>query len=105
METSDARAVDLARSFEEAGVSALIYTDIARDGMLEGIDPETLRDLEQLAELGPPVIASGGVTTLEDVRKLVELSVSNPRLTGAIVGRALYEGTLDLGAAVELTSA
>ena len=72
--------------------------------MLEGIDPETLGDLEQLAQLGPPVIASGGVTTLEDVRKLVDLSGSSPQLIGAIVGRALYEGALDLKAAVELTS-
>ncbi len=104
-DVSQTSALELAAGYADLPLAAIIYTNIARDGMLEGIDPETLRDLVQLAELGPPVIASGGVTTLEDVRKLVELSVSSPRLTGAIVGRALYEGTLDLGAAVELTSA
>ena len=72
--------------------------------MLEGIDPATLDDLKQLAELGPPVIASGGITTIEDVRALVELAGSSPRLNGAIVGRALYEGSLELAAAIELAS-
>ena len=85
-------------------MAAIIYTNIARDGMLEGIAPGTFKDLERLAELGPPVIASGGVSTIDDVRQLVELADSRPRLIGAIVGRALYEGTLDLAAAVKLAS-
>ena len=103
-DVSQTSALELAAAYAELPLAAIIYTNIARDGMLEGIDPETLGDLEQLAQLGPPVIASGGVTTLEDVRKLVDLSVSSPQLIGAIVGRALYEGALDLKAAVELTS-
>ena len=103
-EVSQTSALELAADYADLPLAAIIYTNIARDGMLEGIDPKTLGDLERLAELGPPVIASGGVTTLDDVRQLVELAGSRPRLTGAIVGRALYEGTLDLAAAVQLAS-
>ena len=103
-DVSQTSALELAAAYAELPLAAIIYTNIARDGMLEGIDPETLGDLEQLAQLGPPVIASGGVTTLEDVRKLVDLSVSSLQLIGAIVGRALYEGALDLKAAVEQPS-
>ena len=103
-DVSQTPAMELAAGFADLPLAAIIYTNIALDGMLEGIDPETLNDLKQLAQLGPPLIASGGITTIEDVRALVELAGSNPRLNGAIVGRALYEGTLDLAAAVELTS-
>jgi len=90
------RAVDLARRFEDAGVAAIIYTDISRDGMLTGpnID-ETLR----LAQaIDTPVIASGGVTTLSDVHSLKQWHGDG--IAGAITGRAIYEGTLDFAAAV-----
>ncbi len=103
-DVSQTSALELATAYADLPLAAIIYTNIARDGMLEGIDPDTLDDLRQLAELGPPVIASGGVTHLDDVRQLVDLANTSPRLTGAIVGRALYEGTLDLAAAVKLTS-
>ena len=103
-DVSQTPAMEMAAGYAELPLAAIIYTNIALDGMLEGIDTETLNDLQQLAELGPPVIASGGITTIEDVRVLVELAGSSPRLNGAIVGRALYEGTLDLAVAVELTS-
>jgi len=103
-DVSQTSALELAAGYADLPLAAIIYTNIARDGMLEGIDPGTFKDLERLAELGPAVIASGGVTTIDDVRQLVELAGSRPRLTGAIVGRALYEGTLDLAAAVKLTS-
>ena len=96
--------MELATAYADLPLAAIIYTNIARDGMLQGIDPDTLDDLKQLAELGPPVIASGGVTHLHDVRQLVDLANTSLRLTGAMVGRALYEGTLDLAAALELTS-
>ncbi len=103
-DVSQTSALELATAYADLPLAAIIYTNIARDGMLEGIDPDTLDDLRQLAELGPPVIASGGVTHLDDVRQLTDLANTSPRLTGAIVGRALYEGTLDLAAAVELTA-
>lgn len=93
-------ALELARRSADLELAAIIYTNIANDGMLQGIDPATLADLQALAELGPPVIASGGVTTLEDIRRLKALSSTHPQLVGAIVGRALYEGTLDLRAAL-----
>ena len=103
-DVSQTPAIELAADFAELPLAAIISTNIALDGMLEGIDPATLDDLKQLAELGPPVIASGGITTIEDVRALVELAGSSPRLNGAIVGRALYEGSLELAAAIELAS-
>ena len=84
------RAIDLAREAEAAGVAAIIYTDIATDGMLTGPNFTELDAL--LAQLDCPLIASGGVATAEDVCRLA----SRPALYGAIVGRALYEGTLSL---------
>ena len=89
-ESGNRRAIDLAREAEAAGVAAIIYTDIATDGMLNGPNYAELDAL--LGQLGCPLIASGGVTTAEDVRRLA----SRPTLHGAIIGRALYEGTLSL---------
>jgi phosphoribosylformimino-5-aminoimidazole carboxamide ribotide isomerase len=105
LKVSQTPALTLARQFENANLAAVIYTNIASDGMLQGIDPATLGDLVELAALGTPVIASGGVTTLEDVRALVQLSKQHPNITGAIVGRALYEGTLTLEDALKAVSA
>lgn len=83
-------ALDLAREAQAAGVGAIIYTDIATDGMLAG--PNFAELDAMLGALDCPLIASGGITTAEDVRRLAE----RPRLAGAIIGRALYEGTLRL---------
>ncbi len=89
-ETGGRQGLDLAREAEAVGVAAIIYTDIATDGMLAG---PNLAELDRLlAVLDCPLIASGGVTTAEDVRLLA----ARTRLNGAIIGRALYEGTLSL---------
>ncbi len=104
LDVSATSAFDLVQGFATLPLAAVIYTNIANDGMMQGIDQGTLDDLERLASLGRDVIASGGVTTLDDVRRLLDISVREPRLTGAIVGRALYEGSLDLTAAVALTT-
>lgn len=83
--------VDLGRKFQEYGVEAIIYTDIGRDGMLSGVNIEATVTLAQA--LAVPVIASGGIASLDDVRRLC--AVEGEGITGAISGRALYEGRLD----------
>lgn len=95
--TSTTSAVDLAQDLRRrtSNISAIIYTDIARDGMMSGPNVESLKEMERSTDI--PVIASGGVTTLEDVRMLVESGTF-----AAIIGRAIYEGTIDLGKAVEI---
>jgi phosphoribosylformimino-5-aminoimidazole carboxamide ribotide isomerase len=105
LDVSQVRARDLLQQFAELPVAAVIYTNIANDGMLQGVDDDTLTELEQMAAMGFPMIASGGVSTLDDVAKLVAIHNREPRLQGAIIGRALYEGTLDLRAALALTTA
>lgn len=100
LDVSKTPAIDLARQYAGLPIAALIYTNIANDGMLQGIDEATLADLLELAALGFPVIASGGVTTVADVRRLAAAAKGQPNLAGAIVGRALYEGTLSVAAAV-----
>ncbi len=90
--------LDLAKRFQDYGVEAVIYTDIGRDGMLAGVNVEATRKLAQA--LTVPVIASGGLTSLEDVKKLCELEAEG--VTGAIAGRAIYEGKLDFAAAQKL---
>jgi phosphoribosylformimino-5-aminoimidazole carboxamide ribotide isomerase len=96
---------DLARKYEDYGVEAIVYTDIGRDGMLTGVNIEATVALAQ--NLRIPVIASGGITNLEDVKRLC--AVEGEGIMGAITGRAIYEGTLDFAAAQtladELTSA
>jgi len=90
--------IELAKKFEGYGVEAIIYTDIGRDGMLNGLNIEAT---EKLAEaLTIPVIASGGVTNLEDIKNLCSIAYSG--VSGAITGRAIYEGTLDFKAAQTL---
>ncbi|MBI1195301.1 MAG: 1-(5-phosphoribosyl)-5-[(5-phosphoribosylamino)methylideneamino]imidazole-4-carboxamide isomerase [Gammaproteobacteria bacterium] len=85
--------IDIARHFEDDGVEAIIYTDISRDGMMQGVNVEATVALAQAIKI--PVIASGGVSSEEDIRRLV--AASGAGIYGAILGRALYEGTLDLG--------
>ena len=91
--------MELAQKFTDIPVSAVIYTNIANDGMMQGIDQATLDDLEALAGMGLPVIASGGVTTMDDIRRLKEISDRTPKLIGAITGRAIYEGAIDVAEA------
>ncbi|WP_438765882.1 1-(5-phosphoribosyl)-5-[(5-phosphoribosylamino)methylideneamino]imidazole-4-carboxamide isomerase [Kushneria sp. TE3] len=97
-EVSTMRAVDLARHFAEDGVSAIIYTDISRDGMMNGVNVEST--VEMASHGGVPVIASGGVTDLEDVQKLADVAAAG--IVGAITGRAIYEDRLDLAEAQTL---
>ncbi|KOR28050.1 1-(5-phosphoribosyl)-5-[(5-phosphoribosylamino)methylideneamino] imidazole-4-carboxamide isomerase [Achromatium sp. WMS1] len=85
------QVIDFAQQFAQVGVSAIIYTDIGRDGMLTGPNIEATKNLADAVAV--PIIASGGVTNLDDVRALTKLN--HPRLIGTITGRAIYEGTLD----------
>jgi phosphoribosylformimino-5-aminoimidazole carboxamide ribotide isomerase len=94
--------VDLARGFDDAGVAALVVTEIGRDGTLAGPDLGQLGDV--LAATGLDVVASGGVGTLADLRALAALDVGGRHLAGAIVGRALYEGAFALPDAVAATT-
>jgi phosphoribosylformimino-5-aminoimidazole carboxamide ribotide isomerase len=96
--TSNVSARDLGRRFEDAGVSAIIYTDIARDGALTGLNIEGAVALAEAISI--PVIASGGLASIEDVRRLTEPDCA--RLGGAIAGRALYDGRLDAREALAL---
>ena len=84
--------LDLSRQFEDAGATAIIYTDIGRDGAMKGVNIKATRSLVQ--KLSTPVIASGGVATLEDLKKVKKLE--NEGVVGVISGRAFYEGQLDM---------
>ena len=97
---TDVDATDLARSFEDAGVAAIIYTDITRDGAMQGPNVAATANLARAVSI--PVIASGGVSSLAD---LIELRDCGAPLDGAISGRALYDGALDLGAALAALAA
>ena len=97
-ETSDVTAVDLARSFEDAGVAAIVYTDIERDGALRGVNVAATAALAR--SVGTPVIASGGVAGLEDLRALKQEAASG--IEGVICGRALYDGKIDPAQALAL---
>ncbi|MFC0269620.1 1-(5-phosphoribosyl)-5-[(5-phosphoribosylamino)methylideneamino]imidazole-4-carboxamide isomerase [Kushneria aurantia] len=97
-EVSTMRAVALARHFAEDGVSAIVYTDISRDGMMNGVNIDST--VELASQGGVPVIASGGVTDIEDVQRLADVAASG--IVGAITGRAIYEGRLDLSEAQTL---
>ncbi len=91
-EVSKIQAVDLAQKFADDGVSAIVYTDIARDGMMQGVNIEATVNLAK--ESGMPVIASGGVTNIDDIKALYEFA--DQGIVGAISGRAIYKGSLDL---------
>ena len=99
--TSTLAALDIARRFEDAGVAAIVYTDVARDGMLAGLNLDATIALAD--KISMPVIASGGLASLDDVRALLKPQAQ--KLHGAIVGRALYDGRLDGAAALALLRA
>jgi len=100
-ESSGVAALDLALRFEDAGVAAIIYTDIGRDGMLTGLNLDATLGLA--ARLRTPVIASGGVGSLDDLRALKrEAGIAGVGIAGVIVGRALYDGRVDPAAALAL---
>lgn len=97
-ETSEIEAGELAARFEDAGVSAIIFTDISRDGILQGLNLEATTALA--AGTSIPVIASGGLASMDDIHRLVR--PENAKLEGAIAGRALYDGRLDVDEALKL---
>ena len=96
---TDVQATTLAKRFADAGVSSIVYTDIARDGMMQGVNVEQTVDLA--AACGLPVIASGGVTNMDDIRALS----GKTGILGVITGRAIYEGTLQLREAQQFVDA
>jgi phosphoribosylformimino-5-aminoimidazole carboxamide ribotide isomerase len=97
-EVSELQAADLARRFESDGVSAIVYTDIARDGMMQGVNVEATVAMARASRI--PVIASGGITNIDDIKALN--AVADQGICGAITGRAIYEGTLDVAHAQRL---
>jgi len=97
-EVSDVSIVDMARRFEDAGVASLLFTDIGRDGLLKGCNIDATVELARQTDL--PVIASGGVKGLDDIR-LLSLHAGEG-IEGVITGRALYDGRLDLAAAIAM---
>lgn len=97
-EVSDLTVLDMAKRFEDAGVAAIIYTDIARDGVLQGLNIEATVALANAIEI--PVIASGGLSSIDDIHRLIATHCKG--LEGAISGRALYDGRIDTVAALRL---
>jgi len=92
--TSEITAVELAQRFADAGVAAIIFTDIARDGMLQGVNVAATAELAAATRI--PVIASGGVAEIEDIEALA----AEPKIAGVVIGRALYDGRIDPRAAL-----
>jgi phosphoribosylformimino-5-aminoimidazole carboxamide ribotide isomerase len=100
-EQSELSVLDIARRFEDAGVAAIIYTDVARDGMLQGINWDATIALAEAISI--PVVASGGLASIEDIRRMTQPDAR--KLEGAIAGRALYDGRLDAAEALKLVRA
>ncbi|MDU0459812.1 MAG: 1-(5-phosphoribosyl)-5-[(5-phosphoribosylamino)methylideneamino]imidazole-4-carboxamide isomerase [Geobacteraceae bacterium] len=98
-EVTDITAVELARKFEDCGVAAIIYTDISRDGMLQGPNLEATRALAEAVSI--PIIASGGVSSLKDIENLMAIETAG--VTGVITGKAVYTGAISLNEAIALT--
>jgi phosphoribosylformimino-5-aminoimidazole carboxamide ribotide isomerase len=97
-EISELSALDIARRFEDAGVAAIIYTDVTRDGMLKGLNLDATIALADAISM--PVIASGGLASIDDIKALLEPRAK--KLEGAIAGRALYDGRLNVAEALKL---
>ena len=93
---SNVKAVDLAKQFEGLGVQAIVYTDIAKDGMMQGVNVEQTTEMANAVSI--PVIASGGVASMDDIKNLIE---SPAPIYGTIIGRAIYDGAIDLKSACE----
>lgn len=98
LEKVDLCAIEFSRSVQEIGANTIIYTDISRDGMLSG--PNFEAQIELLKELDIEVIASGGVASIEDIRRFREIEATHPNLNGVITGKAIYDGNLDLAEAI-----
>lgn len=99
-EKSTVKGLDLAKEMESIGVKRLIYTDIARDGMLTGPNFEGLKEILKAVKI--PVIASGGVASIDDIKKLIKISAEHKNLEGVITGKAIYEGKLNFEEATKL---
>lgn len=99
-ETTAEQATDLVKSLEDKGVAAIVFTDIARDGMMRGPNISSIREMARVTQI--PLIASGGVTTLHHIKELTELR--DDGVEGIIIGRALYEGSIDLREAIALVN-
>ena len=99
-ETSDLSPIELGQRFEDAGVAAVLYTDVDRDGLLGGVNVTATADLARALSI--PVIASGGVSAIGDIEDL--LATGEPNIEGVVVGRALYDGRIDPAAALKLAS-
>lgn len=99
-ETSSLDAISLGKRFEDAGVAAIVFTDIARDGMLQGVNVAATAALADAVRV--PVIASGGVSGLSDIERLI--AARNPNILGTIIGRALYDGSLNPRDALSLAN-
>lgn len=102
LDVSETPAIELAEQYRELKLAAVVYTNIANDGMMQGVDEATIADMISLTRLDLPVIASGGVSSLDDVRRLTEVSREHPLLCGAIIGRALYENAIQVADAVAI---
>jgi len=98
-DVTEKKATEMAREMEDFGVEAIIYTDISRDGMMQGPNIEATKALAESITI--PVIASGGLSTLDDIRRLIKIESSG--VTGVITGKAIYSGAIDLREAVALT--
>lgn len=99
-EVSSVKASELAKRFEADGVSSIVYTDIDRDGMMQGVNVEATVAMAKASSL--PIIASGGITNLDDIKALLARAHEGAGICGAITGRAIYEGIFDLAAAQRL---
>ena len=99
-ETTSKKATDLVKNLEDKGVEAIVFTDIKRDGMMKGPNITSIKDMADATRI--PIIASGGVTTLKHIKELIDLEDSG--VEGIIIGRALYEDSIDLKEALELVS-
>ena len=98
-EVTGTDAIEMAKTFEGIGISAIVFTDIKRDGTLTGPNIESIKKL--VSNVNIPVIASGGISGINDIRAL--LNIKNPGIAGVIVGKALYSGAIDLGEAITFT--
>mgnify|MGYP001600435692 CR=1 FL=1 len=99
-ETSEISVIDLAKKFEDAGVAAILYTDVARDGMLQGVDLFGTKTLAEAVDI--PVIASGGVAGIEDIKAIK--AIENSGVCGVVVGRALYDGRINIEEALRIAA-